>query len=151
MTDGTKAPWHLWVVGVVSLLWNLGGGGQNYLAVKSATPEYYAAQGESIGVAGEVVQAYMESYPLWANIAFGIGVWSAVLGSLLLLLRSRFAAPAFALSLAGFLAGVVYQTINPIPGMTSMTLYWVMNAVIGLSIIGFWYYSRRMRDNGVLR
>ncbi len=153
MTDTieTKTPMHLWIVGVLSLLWNAGGGGQNYLAVKSATPEYYAQQGEAIGVSGDVVRAYMESYPLWANIAFGIGVWCAVLGSILLLFRSRFAAPAFALSLAGFLAGVIYQTINPIPGMDSMTLYWVMNTVIGLSIALFWYYARRMTVAGVLR
>ena len=30
MADGTKTPWHLWLVGVVSLLWN-GFGGYDFI------------------------------------------------------------------------------------------------------------------------
>ena len=30
MADGMKTPWHLWVVGVVSLLWN-GFGGYDFI------------------------------------------------------------------------------------------------------------------------
>src|SRR3546814_14306055 len=45
--------------------------------------------------------AYFQGFPLWANIGWAFGVWGSVLGSILLLARSRHAVTAFAVSLLG--------------------------------------------------
>jgi len=146
-----KAPWHLWVVGILGLLWNGGGGGKNYLDVKTATPEFHATQAEALGTTPEIVSAYFENYPLWADVFYGFGVWGAVAGSVLLLLRSRFAVWAFWSSLIGFLGGVVYGVMNPIEGMQNLGFVWIFSAVIALTIVAQLYYAQRQTKTGVLR
>jgi hypothetical protein len=146
-----KAPWHLWVVGVLGLLWNGGGGGANYLQVKRASPEFFAQQAEMLGTSPEVVSDYFANYPLWADIAYGFGVWGAVGGSILILLRSRFAALAFALSAVGFVLGIIYQLIAPLEGVSAGVFFWGFNAVIFATIIGQWLYARWMTKAGALR
>ena len=154
MTDtetGAKAPWHIWLVGILGLLWNGGGGGKNYIDVKMATPEFHAIQAEALGTTPEVVATYFENSPLWADIAYGFGVWGAVAGSLLLLFRSRHAVLAFWSSLIGFLAGVVYGVLNPFEGMENIGFWWIFSAVIALTIVVQLYYAQRMTKSGVLK
>ncbi|MEQ8771998.1 MAG: hypothetical protein RIC51_04065, partial [Erythrobacter sp.] len=145
-----RTPWHVWVVGVIGLLWNGGGGAANYLEVKQASPEFFAQQAEMLGTTPEVVSDYFANYPLWADIAYGFGVWGAVAGSVLLLLRSRFAGLAFALSAIGFVFGVVYQLVAPLEGLSAGVFFWGFNAVIFSTIIGQWLYARWMAKAGVL-
>ena len=146
-----KTPWHIWVVGILGLLWNGGGGGKNYFDVKMATPEFHAQQAEALGTTPEVVTAYFEAYPLWADIAYGFGVWGAVAGSLLLLFKSRHAVIAFWSSLIGFLGGVVYGVMNPFEGMQNVGFFWAFSAVIALTIVAQLYYAQRMTKAGVLK
>src|SRR3546814_14945416 len=53
--------------------------------------------------------AYFQGFPLWANIGWAFGVWGSVLGSILLLARSRHAVTAFAVSLLGPAISRLYQ------------------------------------------
>ena len=145
-----KTPWHLWVVGAVSLLWN-GFGAYDYLMSKTANREYLASMMEPSGVAVDDAIAYIDAMPLWADIAWGLGVWGAVAGSVLLLLRSRFALYGFAASLVGLVLGTVHQVTNPIPGMTDTTTPVVFTVVIFLITLALLYYTRRQMANGVLR
>ena len=151
MEPAAKTPWHIWVMGLVGLLWHGGGGGSNYISVKTATPEFYQQQADALGTSAEIVTTYMESYPLWANIAYGVAVWGAVLGSLLLLFRNRYAVLCFALSLVAYLVNVVHQLVRPIEGVEAMGFYWGFSAFIGVTIAAFWFYAKKMRDAGVLR
>ncbi|MFN5614194.1 MAG: hypothetical protein ACK45V_00630, partial [Brevundimonas sp.] len=78
------------------------------------------------------------------------GVWGAVAGSLLLLLRLKLAFHAFLASLIAFAISVVYgQTSggNAVMGTTGM----IFSAVIFLLGLGFVLYSRAMTRKGVLR
>jgi hypothetical protein len=45
--------------------------------------------------------AFMARYPSWMHAVWALGVWGSVLGSILLLLRSKWAFHAFAVSIAG--------------------------------------------------
>lgn len=145
-----KTPWHLWVVGILGLLWN-GMGGKNYVDLRAATDELYAAQAEGFGTTPEIVAAYYESYPLWAEIAYGFQVWAAIAGSILLLLRSRYAEPAFWLALIGFLVNAGHGVINPVEGTQNVGFIAVITIAIGLLIALQLYYAMRMRKAGVLR
>ena len=54
-------------------------------------------------------KAFFASFPVWMKAFWAIGVWGAIAGSLLLLLRSRHAVTAFGLSLAGLAINSFWQ------------------------------------------
>jgi hypothetical protein len=141
----TSTPKHLWVVGIFSLLWNAFGG---YDYVMSQLGD--AAYLESMGFGPEET-AWMDGFPLWAETAWAIGVWLSVLGSILLLLRSRHAASAFALSLAGALVSFAYQFTSDKPESLQSGLPVIMPVVILVLVLAQWYYARRQIAAGVLR
>lgn len=137
-----KTPWHLWLVGGVALLWNAFGG-VDYILTQTRNAAYLAQFTAE-------QRAYFESYPVWMEAVWGIGVWGAVAGSLLLLLRMRWAFHAFLASLIAFAISVVYgQTSggNALMGSTGM----IFSALIFLLGLGFVLYSRAMTRRGLLR
>ena len=151
MSDATlaaprsKAPWHLWVVGVVSALWN-SFGVYDYVCTKIQGAAYLRSMGMS-----EPLIAHYASYPLWMNIAWPIGVWGSLIGSLLLLLRSKYAFHAFVLSAVGFLASLAYTYGMTGAGALLGQTVLIMNVVIGAVILALIFYSRGMTKRGVLR
>ena len=78
--------------------------------------------------------AYFHSYPVWMTADWAIGVWSSVVGSVLLLLRSRYAFPAFVLSLLAIIVSLVYQYVlsPPAEGVASMTI--IMQCAITVAL-----------------
>lgn len=146
MTDTVKmttsTPWHLWAVGGLALLWN-GYGGYDYVMTQTNNAAYLAHFTPE-------QRAYFDSFPMWMEAVWVVGVWGAVLGSVLLLLRSKWAFHAFLASLIAFAASVVYgQTSggSAVMGTTGM----VFSAAIFLLGLGFVMYSRMMTRKGVLR
>ena len=76
-----KAPWHLWVVGAVSLVWNLFGA-MDFMMTETRNQAYLKA----------LTPAQLDfflGFPFWVVTTWGVAVWGGVLGSLLLLLRRR--------------------------------------------------------------
>jgi len=145
-----KTPWHLWVLGVLSLVW-FAGGANDYVMTKLENAEYLGMAAESTGVSVEAILDYFNNWPLWANICWALGVWGAVAGSLLLLLRSKFAFHALALSLVGLLGSTTYQFTSDMPEEFRTTGQLIFAAVIWLSVIGMAFYASRMTRAGVLR
>jgi hypothetical protein len=139
----TQAPWHLWVVGVVSLCWK-GFGAYDYLMTVTHDAKWLAN-------VPPAAMAIVDAFPAWAVAAWAIGVWVSVLGSLLLLIRSRHAATAFLVSLLGAAVAYAYQATTGLPAAMGGASYWVMPAVIVLAIVLQWLYARRMAEAGVLR
>ena len=134
----------------MSLLWN-GFGAYDYLMSKTENREYLAGMMEPTGVTVDAAVAYMQAMPLWANIAWGLGVWGAVAGSVLLLLRKRYAYHAFMASLVGLVFGMIHQWTNPMEGMTDTTTPLIFSVVIFAITLFLLCYSRRMTAAGVLR
>src|SRR3712207_1087839 len=89
----SRTPWHLWLVGVLSLLWN-GFGAYDYLMTNTQGDAYLRSMGLT-----EAQMAYYDAMPAWMTAVWAIGVWGATLGSVLLLLRRRWAVPVFTASL----------------------------------------------------
>jgi hypothetical protein len=145
MADGTKTPWHLWLGGVVSLLWN-GFGGYDFIMSTTQGETYWRASGMT-----QPMIDYYNAMPTWMYGPWIIGVWGAVIGSILLLLRNKLAVPAFALSLLGAAGSLVYGLMNPMPGLPpamAMMAYmpWVILVIAALLL----WYAWTMRKKGVL-
>lgn len=133
-----KTPWHLWVVGAVGILWN-GFGCFNYFMSKTQGADYMSSAGLS-----EDQIAHLLDAPAWMSATWAIGVWGALLATILLLLRNRHAVGAFVISTIAFLVNAIYGNfIDPMPGLTSDML--ILPAVIFVGCLFFIWYSRWAR------
>ncbi|MFO7690282.1 MAG: hypothetical protein R6W83_06970 [Cryobacterium sp.] len=142
-TGRGRAPVHLWIVGVLALLWN-GMGAFDYLATKLKL-DFYMSQFSPEQL------AYFYGFPAWAVSGWAFGVWGAFVGSVLLLLRTRWAVWAFAVSLAGMVVSSIY-TLGLSNGAEIMgTVGMVFSAVIWVVAIFLLVYSRKQATAGVLR
>lgn len=97
--------------------------------------------------------AWIDAFPMWADIGWALGVWGAMAGTLLLLARSRHAVTAFLVSLVGLGLMSIYQV-----GLKSAEY----QALFGAGVLGFlaviwvvaialFFYARAMAAKGVLR
>jgi hypothetical protein len=136
---------HLWVVGILSLLWN-GFGAYDYTMSHLGGPAYF----ESMGLDAAAF-AWFEALPAWSVAAWAVGVWVSLLGSVLLLLRSRHAAIAFLISIVGAVVSFAYQFSSDKPASLEGGMAAVMPVIILILIVAQWYYARRQAAAGVLR
>jgi hypothetical protein len=139
-----RAPAHLWIVGILSLLWNAFGcydytmtNLKNAAWLAQMTPDQVA---------------YMDSLPGWLTGFWAIGVWGGLLGSILLLIRSRYAVWAFALSFIGALVGLGYQvTMVQMPAsMKEGGMAFMPYGIILFCAFLLWY-AWNAEKKGVLR
>lgn len=148
-TQTVRAPMHLWIVGILSLLWN-GFGGFDYFMTRTKGADYIRSVMPSIDA--DKMMEYINAFPIWASIGWGLGVWGGLLGSILLLARNKLAAPVFGLSFLGAILGLGYQLANPadVAGINEGG-----NAIMPYVIIAvaaaLFVYARRQAAHGVLR
>jgi len=144
MNDNVKTPLHLWIVAVLAVVWNAFGA-FDYLMTQTRNEAYLANFTDPQRV-------YFESFPMWMEATWAFGVWGGFLGALLLLVRSRHAVAAFAVSLAGLAASTVYQYVlsSPPAEMKSGAMIG-MNVAIWVIAIGLLWYAMRVKRAGVLR
>ena len=153
MTDATatgtaRAPSHLWVVGSLALLWNAFGA-FDYFMTRTKGAAWINQMMD--GVDGQKYMAYIDGFPLWASIGWGLGVWGGLLGAVLLLMRKRLAVPVFLVSLFGAVVGIAYQLIHPVdmPEMTEGAAA-MMPFVIIVIAAALWLYARAQAARGNL-
>ena len=108
------APVHLWVIGILSLLWNAIGA-FDYLATQSGMESYMSQ------FSPEQLD-YFQAFPTWLVAAWAVGVWGSVLGSLALLLRKAWAFWLFSASLLGLAFRLFW------PGSRRRVAWWVAAA-----------------------
>ena len=142
MSD-SRTPWHLWVVGGLSLVWNAFGA-FDYLMTQTQNEAYMAAfTPEQL--------AFFYGVPWWLTAAWAIAVWGSVAGSVLLLLRKAIAVPVFVVSLAcmvltSFHNFVLTNGAEVMGGMGPI----IFSAVIFVVAVLLVVYSRKQRSAGVL-
>ena len=140
----SRTPVHLWIVGALATLWNAFGA-FDYLMTQTRNEAY-------LKHFTDPQRVYFESFPVWMEAMWALGVWGGLLGALLLLMRSRHAVTAFLVSLAGLAAATVYQYVLSTPPEGMMTPAMIaMNVAIWAVAIGLLLYAMRMRRRGVLR
>jgi hypothetical protein len=137
---GAKAPWHLWLVGIVTLLFNAMGI-ISYLTTKLGMLAEMGLTPEQI--------AFMESYPAWISAFWALGVWGAFAGSLLVLLRSKWAVAAMVVATIGLVGTTIgnYLAIDVPAAMQAPAL----DVAIWAVTLFLLFYARRMAAAGVLR
>jgi hypothetical protein len=137
-----RTPRHLWVVGTLGLLWD-SMGAFDYLMTQTQNESYMSQ------FTPEQLE-FFYGFPTWVVAFWAIAVWGGVLGTALLLLRKRLAAPVL---LASFLAMVVTSIHNfllsnglEVMGGTGMAF----SLMIFVVALGLWLYARAMAERGVL-
>lgn len=146
MTDMTvKTPWHVWLVGVVGILWNAFGC-WDYTMTQLKGEEHL----RSFGMTDAQI-AYFDAMPAWTHGVWAIGVWGGLLGAVLILLRRKLAMPVFVVSFLGFLAGLLYQYALSEASSVMGENSWIMQVVIGAGCVFFIWYAWTMSKKGVLR
>lgn len=145
----SRTPMHLWIVGAVSALWSAFGC-YDYLMTRMRNTDYLASMMPTVDP--NAMLAWVDSFPIYAQFGWGLGVWGGLAGSVLLLLRSRWAVWGFGLSLVGAILGLGYQIVaaSPLPGTEDM-MFKVMPYVIIAVAAALFLYARAMEKKGVLK
>lgn len=137
-------PWHLWVVGIVSLLWNAMGG-FDYIMTQTRNEAYMAK------FTPEQLE-FFYGFPAWVEGAWAMAVWSAVAGSVLLLLANRWAVTAFIISIVSMVLTTVHNYIlsngMEIMGGAGPLAFTIVIWVISILLL---IYAQKMAANGTLK
>ena len=135
-----EVPWHLWLLGGLSLLFNA-------MGVISYTMTKLDMLAEAGMTADQI--AFMNAYPAWASAFWALGVWGAFAGSVLLLLRSRFAVVAMVVATIGLVGTTVYNyALIEVPAAMEAPALDIAIWAVTLSLL---LYVRRMAAAGVLK
>ena len=143
MQQSTRAPVHLWIVGILALLWNCVGA-FDYLATQLRYEPYMS----------QFTQPqldYFYGFPAWAVAGWALGVWGAFFGSIALLLRKRWAVWLYGISLLGLAISSLYNVVltNGMELMGSGAA--VFTVVIWVIALAQFFYAQAMAKRGVLR
>jgi hypothetical protein len=142
-TAKRATPGHLWIVGFLALLWNAFGC-YDYLMTQTANAAYLAKM-----PADQI--AYMNSLPSWLTAFWALGVWGGLVGSVAMLMRSRYSVWAFALSLIGAVIGMGYQMfVVKMPASMNQGAMAIMPWVIIIVAAFLLWYSWSEEKKGVL-
>jgi len=135
-------PRHLWIVGIVALLWNLLGA-MDYIMTEMKV-ETYMSQFTPEQL------AFFYGLPAWVVAFWALAVWGGVLGAILLLMRKKVTVTVWIVS---FLCLVVTMIHNfgfaggaDIVGGSGL----FFSAVVFVVALGLIIYARRMAGKGVL-
>ena len=147
--NSTRPPVHLWIIGAIATAWNAFGC-YDYFMTRTQGATYIKSMMPTVD--GDAMMAYINGFPIWASIGWGLGVWGGLAGSILLLVRHRWAVATLGLSFVGAVLGLGYQIANPADiaethqGFNGVVPYLIIAVALGLFV-----YARAMRIKGVLR
>jgi hypothetical protein len=146
----SRTPVHVWIVGILSLIWSCFGC-YDYLMTRLRDTDYIASA--MPGVDPNAVLGWVDAFPLYAQIGWGLGVWMGLAGSILLLMRHRWAVWAYALSLIGAILGLGYQIAlaPPLAGAHETPMMKAVPYIVILIAIALFLYARAQEKRGVLR
>ena len=137
-----RAPWHLWLVGILGLLWNSVG-----------TFDFVMTQTQNESYMDRLTPEQLEvftHFPMWLTVIWGFAVLGGLLGAVLLLMRKRLAMPVLLVSLVAMAATALHNSFfaNGLyaTGGTAPAFVLLIFAVA----LGLWFYARVMGNRGVL-
>jgi len=140
-TSTISVHWSFWLIGVVALLWNVGGA-INY--IMQTNLEFVAAMPDTH-------RAIIEGRPAWATGGFAVGVFGGALGCLLLLFRKSIALYVFIASLLGIIVTMIH-TINVASSkidFTSVEIFVMILLPIIVAAILIWYAKQAMNKRWI--
>jgi hypothetical protein len=135
-----KMPWHIWVVGILTLLWN--GSGAYTIMMAQA--------GRLANISSDEA-AYYAAQPSWFVVATDIALVAAVAAGVALLLRRRAAVWLFALSLGGIIVTNAYDLVAGASRTIVSQGALVVTLIIAVIAVLQLLYSWTMRRCAVLK
>jgi len=142
MEGRRRAGWPYWTIAVLSLLWNAMGA-IDFAMTASRNPVYLAQY------SADMID-WLDAAPTWTLVPWALGTLGALAGSLALLLRSKAAVPAFAVSLGGLAVLQAWQIATGLPpsmkGATNV-LFTIVLWAVALALV---WHALRKRRQGVL-
>jgi len=131
-----KTPWHVWVVAILTLLWNGSGAFTIIMAQAGKLPDLSADEA-----------AYYAAQPIWLVIATDIATLAPVAAGVALLLRSGTAVWLFALSLAFILVNNLYElvagTSRALVNQVALIVTVIIVVIAVLQLVYAWTMKRR--------
>ena len=137
-----KTPVHLWIIGILALLWNAMGA-FDYSATQLRL-DFYMSQ------FSEEQLAYFYGFPAWVDACWAIGVWGSLLASVLLLLRKALAAWLFGLPILGMIGTSVYTLVLTDGAEMMSEGEMTFTAVIWVIALLLYFYAVAMAKRRVL-
>ncbi|KAF0114596.1 MAG: hypothetical protein FD150_1482 [Rhodobacteraceae bacterium] len=126
-TSLPRAPaWFLFAC-IGGIAWNIFGAVQFAGSIR-ATEESLIASGLTAGQA-----AVMTGYPGWMTLAFAIGVFGGLAGSVLLLLRSSIAQPVLATSLSAYVALWIGDAVHGVFAALGLPQIVILTTVVAIA------------------
>jgi hypothetical protein len=135
-----RTPWHLWVVGALSLLWNAAGA-WTIMSAQSGAPMDMDAN--------EI--AYYAAQAPWFVAVTDVALIAPIFGAVALLLRSRWAVPLYGLSVAAIAVTSVYDIAQRTALLLRDQGWLVLSCVTAGLALGQLVYAAALRRSGVLR
>lgn len=123
----SATPWHVWLIGVVALLWN----SMNLFDYFMTITHFY-------------------SFPMWVDISWGLYVFAGLIGAVALLFRKRWAVSVFTLSLVAMVITSLYIFVTnglSVSGSAGELIFTAMTLVIAVALL---LYALRLARKGVL-
>nr|WP_137676620.1 hypothetical protein [Parerythrobacter lutipelagi] len=145
MKHAGKTPWHLWLAGSLAVFWNAFGA-VDYTMTQLGNQAWFAFMGFDDATTDAMLE-FLGAAPAWADAVWALGVWCGLLGSLLLLARSKWSVWAFLASITGVIGSMIYQANVDYPSSladvaSSPIMYIVLAVALGL--LGYaWAMSKR--------
>lgn len=131
----SRVHWSFWVIGVIALLWNIGGVTNFIVQVMNA---------DMLDSYRESERAMIEGRPMWATAAFAVAVFGGALGCLLLLLRKSVALYVFVASLLGVIVTMVHSLGLGIDfGLAEIVGIILMPLVLAVFLVWYSRYANR--------
>jgi hypothetical protein len=142
-SSASPTPRWLWLLSTLGVLWNVFG---VYQFAGTFTAAGQAAM--TAGMTAAQANVYL-SLPAWVSMAFAIGVFGGLVGSIALVGRRRLSEPTLAVSLVGYIllfAGDVYYGV--FAAIPSQLI--ILAIVVIIAIVLLWA-SRSAAQRGLLR
>lgn len=140
METKSHIPKSYWIIAIIALLWNSMGVFQYYKSTYELESFKETLQPEAFTI--------MASMPPWYTVVFAIAVLTGFCGSVLLLLKSKFAIAVLGVSLISVLIAEIYwllgTNIIQISGFSAV----VMPLFVIIIAIFLFYYSKGAARNG---
>jgi hypothetical protein len=142
MNQTPRAPAHLWIIGILALLWNALGA-FDYIATQYRL-DFYMKQ-----FSAEQLE-YFYTFPAWADGTWAIAVWSSLLGTFGLLFRRAWAVWLFGAAIVCLAINTVYNFVlsDGIAVMGSAAV--IFSGVIWIIALFLFFYARALTKRGVL-
>ena len=134
-TAAPKRPLGFWIIGLFALVWNLIGVAMWYLQVNMSA--------EQLAAMTEAQRQVYEATPGWRKVAFVVAVFAGVLGALGMLLKKKWAATMFLLSLIALLVQMIGAYVVTPAWSAYGPVGLVMPAVLlAIALFLLWYANK---------